>query len=380
MTMEIASSFGDPMLADYRLRVREWATRASREHLQAVDEGQLDQTEAGRHWDRLLFEGGFAGVTWPAEYGGGDVGPLEELVLFEELAAVGAPNGPGRGGRLLVGPTLIEHGSDDQRARYLGPALSGTEIWSLCLSEPDAGSDLAAAKTEALPVENDYVITGQKVWTSRAHFADLCLVLARTGSSPERHRNLSIFIVAMNQPGITVVPIRQMSGGVEFSEVFFDEVRVRADALVGPLGAGWQVLMTLVTQERSVSDAIDRFAHMHHVLRQFEECREHSGASMRDDALRRRLENFRWHIVRTAEELAELGDRHALIPSTGVMKLVGGQLWQDIARSGSALGCLEHENFWREEYFESRAVTIYSGTTQIQRNILADRVIGLPRK
>jgi len=300
----VALSLADPVLDAFRAEVRAWlhkmvpvAWLAQRDQL-AADEIILIR----RGWDRITYSGGFAGVAWPREFGGRGLGVLEELVYYEECALAGAPDGLSRIGRLLVGPTLIAHGTPSQRARYLPQILSGEEIWCQGFSEPNAGSDLAAVETSAVRQGDHYVVSGTKIWTSFAQHANRCLLLAKTSHSRSRHHNLSLLIVDMRQPGVSVSPIRQITGVQEFNEVCFDEVLATVADRIGEEHEGWRVAMTTLAAERGALEAMTKYMEMRDQLVQFEECLEHTSRdTKRLKEMRTRLELIRHHARRVGE-------------------------------------------------------------------------------
>ncbi len=241
-----------PEQAAYRSEVRAWldanVAHAPRER------GTGDDTEAvaaHRGWQRRLAEAGYVGVTWPAEHGGGGRGPLEQVIVNQEIARQGVPGILDVIGIGMLGPTIIAHGTDEQKQRYLGPMLHGDEVWCQLFSEPAAGSDLAGVQCRAKREDDGgWRITGQKVWTTNAQFSAYGLLLARTDAEQAKHKGLTMFIVPMDAPGVTVVPLRQISGEPEFNEVFFDDVRLDPGAEVGPVNAGWGVALTTLMFER----------------------------------------------------------------------------------------------------------------------------------
>ncbi|HET7572703.1 MAG TPA: acyl-CoA dehydrogenase family protein, partial [Gaiellaceae bacterium] len=203
-----------------------------------------------REWSRKLYEAGYAGLTWPKEYGGAGAPYSFQAIFYEEMAAAQAPPHVGVIGLGMAGPTIIAHGSEEQKARYLQPLLAAEEIWCQGFSEPDAGSDLAAARTRAERRGESYVVNGQKVWSSFAHIADFCILVARSDPEAPRYRNLTYLIVDMHAPGVEVRPLRQITGEAEFNEIFFSDVEVPVANRLGEEGEGWQVAMTTLLHER----------------------------------------------------------------------------------------------------------------------------------
>jgi alkylation response protein AidB-like acyl-CoA dehydrogenase len=371
-------TFTDAEAEAFRTRTREWLS----EHVPAewsyarVDLDEETVIRIRREWDATLYEAGLAGLSWPVEYGGRGMSPLEVVIFNEECARAGAPEGLGRIGRLLTGPTLIARGSDDQKRRYLPGIISGEEIWCQGFSEPGAGSDLANVGTRAVREGSGYRIGGQKIWTSFAHYADRCLLLAKTDPAARRHHNLSMFLLDMRQPGIEISAIQQMSGAHDFNEVAFDNVWVADADRVGAENEGWQVAMTVLGNERGSVEAINRYVEIKAVADLLRECcgREADRTAIADAEAH--VELVRRHVIRTVETEVNGGDGAAL---ASILKVTWSELWQRVAALGVAGGCAEHRDRWRHEFLDSRAATIYSGSSEIQRNIIAERVLGLPK-
>src|SRR5262245_29725505 len=238
-------------------------------------------------WEAVLGRAGFVGLGWPVEHGGRGATLMEQVIWAEEYARAGAPARVNHMGENLLAPTLIELGTDDQRARFLPRILDGSERWCQGYSEPDAGSDLAAVKTTATRDGDDWVLTGQKVWTSLAHVSHWCFVLARTDPASTRHAGLSLLLVPMDQPGVEARRIRQLTGGGEFNAVFFDGARTRADLVVGKVGDGWRVANTLLAFERGVSTLAQQVGFERELDRVVGVARERGLA--RDPVVRQRL-------------------------------------------------------------------------------------------
>ncbi|HEY1687411.1 MAG TPA: acyl-CoA dehydrogenase family protein [Solirubrobacteraceae bacterium] len=244
-----------PEQAEYRTSVRGWlAAHASEAPVLRGPDALQDEDEIivrRRAWQGKLAEGGLAGVTWPKEYGGQGRGPIEQLICNQEIAAAGVPGILDAIGVGMLGPTIIAHGSDEQKGRYLGPMLHGDEVWCQLFSEPAAGSDLAAVQTRARQQDDGrWQLNGQKVWTTNAQFASYGLLLARTDPDVAKHKGLTMFVVPMDAEGVTVRGLRQISGEAEFNEVFFDDVLLDEDAVVGGVGNGWGTALTTLMFER----------------------------------------------------------------------------------------------------------------------------------
>lgn len=345
-----------------------------------LDRGSLtdaETTETRMQWDRALYEGGYAGLSLPVEYGGRGFGLAEEVVFGELAARAHAPDGFGRIGKILTAPTLISRGTPEQRERYLPKILSGETIWCQGFSEPAAGSDLAAVSAFARATEGGYRVSGQKVWTSFAANAHKCLFLAKTSETAPRYRNLTMLLLDMDQPGVSVRPIRQISGGSHFAEVFLDDAFVATEDRLGEGGAGWSVAMTVLGNERGGVDGISRYIEIRADLDLLLDC----CAKLRDDlrvvrGYDTRLELVRWQV---AKAVSRESDNRAFNSAIGVVKLMWSELWQEVTSLGAATMCPHHEAYWRGQYLESKSATIYAGSSEIQRNIIGDRILGLPR-
>ncbi|MEU6224795.1 acyl-CoA dehydrogenase family protein [Streptomyces sp. NPDC047042] len=379
--MDFAFGGGDD---EFRVEVRAW--------LCGHVEGGLER----RAWERMLGKGGWIGLSWgEGGYGNRVAGLTQQVVWAEEYARSGAPARSGHIGENLLAPTLLAHGTEEQRARFLPPIAAGEELWCQGYSEPGAGSDLAGVSTRAeRAADGSYRITGQKIWTSLAHEADWCFVLARTEAGSVRHRGLSFLLVPMDQPGrIEVRPIRQMTGTSEFNEVFFDGAHARAEHLVGGEGNGWNVAMSLLGFERGVSTLAQQIGFAGELERVVRAAVD-SGAAVGDPVLRERLVRqwaelrvMRWNALRT---LGSSGDFGA--PSVAKLLWGGwhqrlGELAVSVRGAGAAVGPVPWSEATPYEldaaqhlFMFSRADTIYGGSDQIQRTIIAERVLGLPRE
>ncbi|MEA2310266.1 MAG: hypothetical protein QOE28_234 [Solirubrobacteraceae bacterium] len=240
-----------PELAEYRAKVRAWLTEHASEAPQRRGREDVESVGAHREWQRKLAEAGFAAVTWPADYGGQGLGPLHQVVLSQEISRAGTPGLFDVIGVGMLGPTLIAHGTEDQKQRHLGPMLAADEVWCQLFSEPAAGSDLAAVQTRAKHNEDgSWSLSGQKVWTTNAQHASYGLLLARTDPGVPKHKGLTMFVLPMDAEGVTVRPLRQISGDAHFNEVFLDDVHLEPGSEVGPVDGGWGVAMTTLMFER----------------------------------------------------------------------------------------------------------------------------------
>ncbi|MCX5048984.1 MULTISPECIES: acyl-CoA dehydrogenase family protein [unclassified Streptomyces] len=356
----------------------------------------FEHAEAGqdrRVWERTLGKAGWIGLGWPEGGYGNRVATLTQQVAWaEEYARSGAPPRSGHIGENLLAPTLLAHGTDEQKARFLPPVAAGDELWCQGYSEPGAGSDLAGVRTAAVREGAYYRITGQKIWTSLAHEANWCFVLARTEPGSQRHHGLTFLLVPMDQPGcVEVRPIRQMTGTSEFNEVFFDGARARVEHVVGGEGGGWKVAMSLLGFERGVSTLAQQIGFAEELGRVVRAA-VRSGA-VRDPVVRERLVRqwaelrvMRWNALRTLG-----GSGGAGAPSVAKLLWGGwhqrlGELAMQVRGATAGVGPADWSlaspyelDAMQHQFLFSRADTIYGGSDQIQRTIIAERVLGLPR-
>ncbi|MGW3468422.1 acyl-CoA dehydrogenase family protein [Saccharopolyspora sp. NPDC000995] len=337
-------------------------------------------------WERHLASAGWTCVGWPAEFGGRGLSIAEQVVFHEEYAASGAPARVNHLGEQLLGPTLIAFGTPQQQERFLPKIVAVEELWCQGYSEPGAGSDLAAVSTSAVRDGDDWAINGQKVWTSLAHVADWCFVLARTEPGSQRHHGLSYLLVPMHQEGVTVRPIQQLTGTSEFNEVFFDGARTAADMVVGKPGQGWPVAMATLGFERGVSTLGQQIG-FRQELESIIDDANRTGA-LADPVLRADLARA-WIGLRLlrAHALRTLGTEPG--PEVAVGKLLWAQWHRGLgelamrvrgARSLVAEAAPYELDEWQRLFLFSRADTIYGGSDEIERNIIAERVLGLPRE
>ena len=342
-------------------------------------------------WNRHLAAAGWTCLGWPAEFGGRGAPLARQVIFHEEYARAGAPARVTIVGEELLGPTLIAFGTPDQKARFLPPIRNVTELWCQGYSEPGAGSDLAGVATRATLDAGRWVITGQKVWTSLAHVADWCFVLARTEPGSRRSAGLSMLLVPMRQSGVTVRPIRQLTGTSEFNEVFFDSARTGAEMVLGGQGDGWQVARYLLGVERGAAtfgQQIQFRAELDGIVAQARRTSAAGDAVIREKIARAwvGLEVLRGYALDTITE--DVGPDDGTGAEASVMKLLWsrwhrslGELAMDVAGpSGMVLPQPPYElDGWQRLYLFSRADTIYGGSDEIQRNIIASRALGLPR-
>ncbi|HEY3841854.1 MAG TPA: acyl-CoA dehydrogenase family protein [Acidimicrobiales bacterium] len=346
-----------------------------------------DGFEAHRAWERTLAGDRWSVVSWPAEYGGRDVGIMEWLVFEEEYYRARAPTRVSQNGIFLLAPTMLEYGTAEQKARFLPPMASGEEIWCQGWSEPDAGSDLAGIRSRAVRNAggDGWRLTGQKTWASRGAFAEWCFGIFRTDPGAERHRGLTYFLIKLDSPGVIVRPIPQIDGETGFAEIFFDDVEVPDDQVLGEVGAGWSVAMATAGSERGLSlrsparytEAAGRLLDLFH---------RRGGPPSSADAVAQAhmdAEAYRLHTYWTASKVRR---GHAVGPEASCNKIFWSET--DLAIHETALALLGPDaellesgapGDWLDGYLFALAGPIYAGTNEIQRNVVAERLLGLPR-
>ena len=374
---------------EFRAEVREWlADNLVGEYAALNGRGgpgrEHEAYEERLAWNRHLAAAGLTCLGWPVEHGGRGLSVAHRVAFYEEYAKADAPDKVNHFGEELLGPTLIAFGTPEQQQRFLPRILDVTELWSQGYSEPGAGSDLANVATSAVLDGDQWVINGQKVWTSLAHWAQWCFVVARTEKGSKRHAGLSYLLVPLDQPGVEIRPIIQLTGDSEFNEVFFTDARTDADLVVGAPGDGWRVAMGTLTFERGVSTLGQQIRYARE-LSGIAELAKANGAI--DDPLIRERLTRSWAGLQTMRSYA-LATMDVEQPGQdNVSKLLWanwhrdlGELAMDIkGRSGLVLTDGEFDE-WQRLFLFSRADTIYGGSNEIQRNIIAERVLGLPRE
>ncbi|MPZ80663.1 MAG: acyl-CoA dehydrogenase [Actinophytocola sp.] len=334
-------------------------------------------------WDRHLAAAGWTCLGWPVEHGGAGLDLEHRVAFHEEYAAAGAPARVSHVGEELLGPTLIALGTPEQQRRFLPRIKAVDELWCQGYSEPGAGSDLASVSTSATLDGVEWVVTGQKVWTSLAHVAQWCFVLVRTSAGSRRHAGLSYLLVPMDQPGVEVRPIEQLTGGSEFNEVFFDGARTARDLVVGEVGGGWTVAMRTLAFERGAATLGQQVG----FRRELDALVALAGDTgvLEDPLLRERLararlglEVMRAHALRTIGGTGHEASVTKLVWATWHRSL--GELAMDVLGAAGLAAPNDELSEWQRLYLFSRADTIYGGSNEIQRNIIAERVLGLPRE
>jgi alkylation response protein AidB-like acyl-CoA dehydrogenase len=376
-------------VAAFRSEAREWL----RSHVPSTPLPSLD-TEAGfaahREWEREMFEARWAVVTWPAEYGGRDAGLLEWLAFEEEYWAAGAPVRVSQNGIFLLAPTIFEFGTKEQKDRFLAPMGRADEVWAQGWSEPGAGSDLASLRSKADRVDGGWRLSGQKTWSTRGAYADWMFGLFRSDPSSERHRGLTYLLFPLSADGVTVRPIRQLDGEPGFAEVFLDDVFVPDDNVLGGVGEGWKVAMSTTTSERGLTlrspgrfmAAADRLVDLYTATDGSDPA---AAAAARDDVVQAWMDAdaYRLYVLGTALKAI---DGLPIGAESSANKLFWSTLDVEIHETAFAMlgerATLEADPVagpWLDGYEFSLAGPIYAGTNEVQRNVVAERVLGLPR-
>jgi alkylation response protein AidB-like acyl-CoA dehydrogenase len=356
-----------PDEAAFREGVRAWLE----ENLPAGDQ---------REWSRKIYDAGYAGLTWPEEYGGQAAPYSHQAIVFEEFARAEAPPHVGVIGLGMAGPTIMAHGTEEQKRRYLPKILSAEEIWCQGFSEPDAGSDLSAVRTSIQEQDGHFVVSGQKVWSSFAHMADFCILVGRSDPDSERHAGLTYVIVDMRAPGVEVRPLRQITGESEFNEIFFEGVEVPRENLLGEIGGGWQVAMTTLLHERGTL-GFALAGVLETQVRKLVSLTKTRGADdpiIRDRVAREwiELQALKFTNYRSLTTLMQTGIPG---PEGSGSKLHWSEQNQRLTKLAMEILGGEDDGYWGHQQLRSRGNTIEAGTSEILRNIIAERVLGLPR-
>ena len=371
----------------FRDELRGWLAENQPEAKPAADAGDDAQFAYRRDWQRRLYDAGWAAPAWPTEYGGRGASQSESAIYFEELGRARVPFAANTLGLLLGGPTLMVWGTPEQKERHLPPILSAEEIWCQGFSEPDAGSDLAALKTRAVrdPAHPDeWVVTGQKVWTSGAQYSKWCMLVARTDDEVAKHKGLTYFLMDMEQDGVQIRPLRQITGEAEFNELFIEEARIPDANIVGGVGNGWKVALTTLMNERAgLGFALQ--IRLRQLLDDIISAAAEKGLledSLYADAIAElhvRCESIRllaWKGLTDAERYGQPGPEGSLVK----------WLWSDTNQRATQLAvdvigpeALISGTIWSYELLRARGNTIEGGTTEVLKNIVAERVLGLPR-
>jgi alkylation response protein AidB-like acyl-CoA dehydrogenase len=389
----------------FRLRTRRW--------FQEHRPGPLHTVEQRKAWQRTLYEAGFVGMGWPKEYGGHQARPMEQAIVAEEMALANVPAALNSLGLGIVGPTLIVHGTEEQKRRYLQRILTAEDIWCQLYSEPDSGSDLASLRTNAVreafsdPDGESYIVNGQKVWTSLGPIADFGVLLARTDPNVPKHQGISYFILDMHSPGVEVRPLKQITGSSEFAEVFFSNVKVPVENIIGQEGQGWELAQTTLGFERGGNTLARVTRHQANMARLMDVCQtlQRDGAALLDDPVTRQklgrmiaeVEVLRYAGYRILSKLeqgtrpgaessvdklyySELDKRHQEL----ALEILGpyGQVEQGLPPEVAlnSTNMRGEDSTWAYNFLWSRAGTIYAGSNEIQKNVIGERVLKLPRE
>ncbi|MBI4636339.1 MAG: acyl-CoA dehydrogenase family protein [Candidatus Rokubacteria bacterium] len=380
----------------FRKDVRAWLEANVPDDLRgrafAASRADREEVRQLRAWQKRMYGAGYVGMDWPPAFGGRGASIVEQIILYQEMAQAESPQFVNRGGLSMLGPTLMRHGTPAQQARFLPGILTADELWCQGFSEPNAGSDLANLQTRAVREGDTFVVNGQKVWTSMAHVADWCFLLVRTDAAAPKHKGISFLLVDMRTPGITVRPLRQITGEAEFNEVFFDNVRVPVDNLVGKLNEGWSVAITTLAYERDLLTFI-RHISLRNALRRLVRLTKERGRSG-DPVVRQKVAHL-W----IGEQALQLNGYRSLTkilrggqpgPEGSTAKLFWSQVDQELAEVATEVlgpsSQIAHGSPWAAdegqwEFYAllARASGIRAGTSEILKNILAERVLGLPK-
>ena len=378
-----------PDTVPFRQEVRQWLeTNLDKGLSGQSNRGALtgEQLEELRRWNRKLADAGYAAISWPAEYGGRGAGVMEQVVLAEEMHRAEAPAALNPIGLANIAPSIMTWGNEEQKRTLLPRMMRGDDIWCQGFSEPDAGSDLASLRCRAVEDGDDFIVTGQKVWNTLGHFADYCELLVRTAPDVPKHQGITCLLVDMHLPGITVKPLTTLTGAEEFAEIFFDDVRVPKSALLGPVNRGWEVAMTTLSNERAGVANLHlgvrkKIANLIQAARE----REIDGRPVSQDPVARQQLARVYLYGEYQKALADVciaGELNGRPP--GAESSITKQSWSDIEHmigetSASVLGADAHGSNWGDNRLYSRATSIAGGTTQINKNIIARRVLGLPK-
>ena len=369
----------------FRDEVRAWLKANKPSGNGSADEGQKGFVESRRRWQKKMYNAGYVGITWPKEYGGRGEGFMEQLIFNDEMIRAQAPEPINVIGLGMGGPVVITHGTEEQKKRYLPPLLSAQEIWCQGFSEPNAGSDLSGLQTRAEDKGDHYLVNGQKVWTTLAHVARWCMLVTRERKEANPRDGLTYLIVDMESPGIEVRPLVQITGDAEFNEIFFKDVTVPKSQILGEAGNGWAVAMTTLLHERgTLGMALATRAQI-----TAGELADHARKLGRgsDPLVRQKIAKY------TIEARAlQLNGYRAVTavkrngipgPEGSILKLMWSELNQQMAETAVDIagpaGQVGDGEGWKYQFLRSRANTIEAGTSEVLRNILAERVLGLPR-
>ncbi|HUN50375.1 MAG TPA: acyl-CoA dehydrogenase [Candidatus Sulfotelmatobacter sp.] len=389
-----------PEQAAFRAEVRGWLAANLPEAIR-VDDAADQRIAPDREilkqriaWQKTMHAAGWVGLSWPREYGGRGASFIQQVIFDEEYTRARAPVLPAQSGLSLLGPTLIHWGNEAQKQRYLPPILRADELWCQGYSEPGAGADLAGLRTRAVDQGDHFLVNGQKVWTSGAHFADWCFLLVRTNPDAPKHQGISYLLVDMKTPGITVRPLVLLNGHRHFNEVFFEDVKVPKENLVGPLNQGWKVAITTLMFERSGAGGRDHAQQIARLVELAKQLPTRQEPAWNDTHVRQQLAQLA--IEAKALEVTRLRGLTRRLrgeppgPEGSILKLFGSELAVRISDFASALlglyatideptEAVADAPRWYQRVLGARQYTIAGGTSEIQRNIIGERVLGLPK-
>ncbi len=382
----------------YRMEVRKWLEANQPPPLTEAEKEKADDEflwQRLKAWHKKLYHAGWAGLTWPKEYGGRGATFIEQVIFQQELGRLNLPMGSNVLGVIMTGPALMQWGTEEQKKRYLQPILAGDEIWCEGMSEPGAGSDLASLQTRAELRGDEFIVNGQKVWTTIAHRSDFCQLFVRTDPEAPKHKGLSALLVDMKSPGVNVRPLKQITGDADFNEIFFEDVRVPKENLLGPLNNGWQVLVSTLMHERfGIGETLGG---TEQTLAQLVEMARHARINGRpaieDNDIRQQLAQFAIEVAsKKYNGLRTLSRRlKGLLPGpeASISKLNSTELGQRMIKFSTRLmgpyALLERrspfapDGDWMKRILQSESMTIAGGTSPVQKNMIGERVLGLPK-
>jgi alkylation response protein AidB-like acyl-CoA dehydrogenase len=382
----------------YRVKVRSWLEANQPAPLRDTEkEGANDETlwKRLKQWHKRLYEAGWMGLTWPKEYGGQAATFIEQVIFQQELGRLNLPFGCNVLGVIMTGPALMQWGTEEQKKRYLEPILSGDEIWCEGMSEPGAGSDLASIQMRAVLEGDSFIVNGQKVWTTIAHRSDFCQLFVRTDPELPKHKGMSCLLVDMKAPGVTVKPLKQISGDSDFNEIFFEDVRVPKENLLGPVNMGWQVLVATLMHERfGIGETLGGSEQLlTHIIALAKQCKLNGKTAFEDPAVRQQIAQFACEVAaKKYNGLRSLTKRlKGQLPGAeaSISKLVSTELSQRMVKYATRLlgeyALLERrspfapDGDWLRRILASESMTIAGGTSAVQRNMIGERILGLPK-
>ena len=383
----------------YRMEVRNWLEANRPQSLARGDDPEAGGDEGAwqrlKAWHKKLYHAGWAGLTWPKEYGGRGATFIEQVIFNQELGRLNLPMGCNVLGVIMNGPALMQWGTDEQKKRYLNPILAGDEIWCEGMSEPGAGSDLASIQCKAELKGDEFVVNGQKVWTTIAHRSDFCQLFVRSDPDAPKHKGMSALIVDMHSPGVTVRPLKQITGESEFNEIFFEDVRVPKENLLGPMNMGWQVLVATLMHERfGIGETLGGTEQILQQLVYIAKAVKINGRpAIEDSDIRQQIAQFA--IETTAKKYNGLRSLSKRLkgqqpgPEASISKLLSTDLGQRmtkfVARLLGEYAMLERhtpfapEGDWMRRILASESMTIAGGTSAVQKNMIGERILQLPK-